>query len=493
MKKRNRSSKGAPAEASATVHPSKHGRRSNPGTVGRGFSPDNEQFKRDLALAPEVRSSSKSANTKSNALPDHLVRIEKPIYGGNFLARENNKAIFIPLTLPGEQVRIRVIEERAKRGYALAELEEIITKSPDRIQPKCPHFGPCGGCNYQHTDYANQLRIKEGILRETLERGGVPAPEKIEILAADPWAYRNRIRIAFDAAGNPGYRGRRSHAVIPIRECPIAAPLLVRSALAAGELLARVPANLRPHELLLFCNPDESALLATFFVAEPTQLRLNPLAESLKAQIPEVAGVELASGGRPGHPPRTLSQWGAPSIAYRAAGFDYRVDHGGFFQVNRWLIDSLVDCVTAGQSGSLAWDLFAGVGLFARRLTSTFARVVAVESAPPAVSALEENLRDSSGSAVRATTLDFLRSGPSGAKPDLIVVDPPRIGLGPDITALLVRVAAPALVYVSCDPATLARDLKTLLAGGYQIQSLTLADLFPQTFHIETVVRLHRS
>jgi len=424
-----------------------------------------------------------------------LVEIQKPIYGGSFLARLDGKAVFVPLTLPGEQASIRIVEDR--RGYATAEATQIVTIAPERIAPKCSHFGFCGGCHYQHANYDSQLAFKQTILRETLERAGVLPPDEIQVLSAplphQAWAYRNRIRLAFDAAGNPGYRGRRSHSIIPILECPIAAPLLLTAAQAFTDLLRQIAPALRPTELSLFCDASETALLASLFAATPTKVRFDQLAKAVNERVPALTGAELLAETRADAPPQSIARWGAPSLSYRAANFDYRVDHGAFFQVNRWLIDSLVETVTAGQSGSLAWDLFAGVGLFARRLTSNFARVVAVESAHTAIKALEENLRDSSGSAIRATTLDFLRSNPKGDRPDLIVVDPPRIGLGPDITALLIRVAAPALVYVSCDPATLARDLKTLLAGGYQIQSLTLADLFPQTFHLETVVHLRRS
>jgi 23S rRNA (uracil1939-C5)-methyltransferase len=206
--------------------------------------------------------------------------------------------------------------------------------------------------------------------------------------------------------------------------------------------------------------------------------------------------------GHAGQPPRIVAQWGASSLVYRAAGFDYRVDHGAFFQVNRWLVDALVELVTAGQQdalgGALAWDLFAGVGLFARQLTASFARIVAVESAPAASQALAENLKGTAATAVRAATLDFLRQSRKPAhsdstRPDLIIVDPPRTGLGAETCGLLAAIAAPSLVYVSCDPATLARDLRALLGSGYAIQSITLADLFPQTFHLETVVHLRRS
>ncbi len=435
--------------------------------------------------------SSSPERSQTSAAPQVLVEIEKPVYGGAFLARHEGKAIFVPLALPGEQVRIRITDN--KSGYATAELAEVLTVAPERILPRCPHFGSCGGCNYQHADYATQLAFKQAILRETLERAGVAVPAEIDILSADPWAYRNRIRVAFDAAGNPGYRGRRSHALVPIRECPIAAPLLVSAAEAAGEILARVPTNLRPHELLLFCDPTESALLATFFTVGLTQLRLESVAKPLAERIPAVKGAELATGGRPGHPPKTLAQWGAPSLFYHARGFSYRVDHGAFFQVNRWLIDAFIARVVDGYHGGLAWDLFAGVGLFARQLTSRFDKVVAVESAPTATKALAANLDATTGEAIPASTLDFLKEDRNSPRPDLIVVDPPRTGLEGGINTLLAAVAAPRMVYVSCDPATLARDLKVLLAGGYAIDSIILADLFPQTFHLETVVHLRRS
>jgi 23S rRNA (uracil1939-C5)-methyltransferase len=429
--------------------------------------------------------------TPGDAADLQLVEIAKPIYGGAFLARVEGKAVFVSFTLPGEQVRVRITE--SKSGYSTAELAEIVTASPERIQPACPYFGACGGCNYQHTGYEGQLAFKQAILRETLERGGVQPPAEIDVLSASPWAYRNRIRLAFDAAGNLGYRSRRSHSVIPIAQCPIAAPLLLAGVQAASEILSRVPPNLRPAEVSLFCDPAESALLATFFAADTAGVRLDPLAQALAERIPALKGAELAADGRPGRPARTLAQWGSGYLSYPAAGFDYRVDNGAFFQVNRWLVDALVEQVTAGQQGKLAWDLFAGVGLFARKLTSTFETVVAVESAPASKAALEQNLAGTNGKAVCGETLTFLRGRGANEIPDLIVVDPPRTGLGAEVTAILGDITAPVLVYVSCDPATLARDLRALIASGYQIHSITLADLFPQTFHLETVVHLRRS
>ncbi len=418
-----------------------------------------------------------------------LVQIEKPVYGGAFLARVEGNAVFVPLALPGEQAHVRVTEE--KRGYASAEIEEIVAASPERIAPKCRHFGTCGGCAYQHTDYAKQLGFKQAILRETLERGGVHVPGEIDVMAAEPWGYRNRIRLAFDAQGRPGYRGRRSHAIVPIEECPIAAPLLVDAAFAFANLAHA--STFQPSEIMLFCNADETALLASITVAKQGKINFGAMSEALAARTPVLKGIEWLVEGSNGQPARSVSRWGERSITYSAAGFDYRVDRGAFFQVNRLLVDALVERVAADRSGALAWDLFAGVGLFARRLTANFERVVAVESAPASTQALAANLKHTRGIPVRAETLAFLQRDHAGKQPDLIVVDPPRAGLGTDVTEALVAIAAPAIVYVSCDPATLARDLRALTGGGYIIESVTLADLFQQTFHLETVVKLWRA
>jgi 23S rRNA (uracil1939-C5)-methyltransferase len=420
-----------------------------------------------------------------------LVEIEKPIYGGAFLARLEGKATFVPLTLPSEQVRVRLVEE--KKSFATAEPEEIVRAAPERAVPDCRHFGACGGCHYQHANYEAQLAYKRAILRETLERAGVSAPETIEVLAGNPWQYRNRIRLAVDGAGRVGYRARRSHDLIPIAECPIAAPLLVKAALDAGEILKAVKPAFRAEEISLFANADETEMLASIMVSESGSRGFDRVFNEWKKRIPALAGAELVEEGRAGMAAKVLAHVGESSLMYRAGGFDFRVDHGAFFQVNRWLIDDLCERVTADRRGGLAWDLFAGVGLFAKKLAGNFERVVAVESAPTASEALQHNLEGDAADSVIAETAAFLRTQSKMPKPDLIVADPPRAGLGAETTSLLADLGAPANVYVSCDPATLARDLRALLSSGYELSSVTLADLFPQTFHLESVVELRRS
>ncbi len=266
----------------------------------------------------------------------------------------------------------------------------------------------------------------------------------------------------------------------------------MNAAIALRDALRTTAPSLHPTELSLFCSADETAVLASVFVARPSKVRLDQLAGVWQNTVPALTGIELAVEGRKDEPARTIAHWGATSLTYSAAGFGYRVDHGSFFQVNRWLVDALVGRVTSGHSGKLAWDLYAGVGLFARKLAARFDRVVAVESASTSLSALKQNLGGTATEAVRSDTLGFLRRQ-KDQRPDLIVVDPPRAGLGAETTAELARIAPPGIVYVSCDPATLARDLRTLTASGYVIQCIALADLFPQTFHLETVVELRHA
>lgn len=419
------------------------------------------------------------------------LRVEKPIYGGAFLARDEGKAVFVPMTLPGETVDVRIVEE--KRGYANAELVRIGERAPERVEPRCRHFGACGGCHYQHTDYTTQISFKQAILRETLERNGVKAPDAIEVLSAEPWRYRNRMRLAFDSSGRLGYRGRKSHDVVPVAECPIAGEMLTEALLLFPEARSIAGAGLQAREVSLFCDAEEQSILATLYVETESTLRLEQLASVWRKRIPALSGMTLATMPAPGKPERTLAHWGARSLHYRAAGNAYRVDHGTFFQVNRRLVNALVECVTAGHSGRLAWDLYAGVGLFARQLATAFDHVLAVESAPESTDALSANLLGTRAQAIPVPTLKFLRGSLAHERPDLIVADPPRTGLGADTVTLLNGVAAGQLVYVSCDPATLARDLRDLLAGGYAIERMTLVDLFPQTYHLETVVELRHS
>jgi len=426
------------------------------------------------------------------------LKVEKAVYGGDCLAHlpadggRPGKAVFVPLTLPGEDVSAHIVED--KRSFAKAEVDEVLVSSPDRVAPECQHYGVCGGCHYQHADYAAQLAVKQEILRETLTRAGVVVPQEIAVLAGEPWDYRNRIRLAMTRDGEFGYRGRRSHEIVPIGECPIAAPILLQT---AERVAAFVREHLRPDlitEFELFTNHDQSQMLVTLFCDAAPAGEVGEWLTALRAELPLTAsGIRLQLADAAVEP-KILASKGLPSLTYAASGFEYQVDHGAFFQVNRRLIDDFVALITAGHTGKTMWDLYAGVGLFARQLAPAFEQVLAVESAPASFPALQRNLANMAGRAVGSTTVDFLRHNREERepRPDFIVIDPPRAGLGAEVTTLLNAIHAPEMVYVSCDPATLARDLRALTQERYRIEKLTLVDMFPQTFHIETVVHLVR-
>jgi len=428
------------------------------------------------------------------------LQIAKSVYGGAGLAHEpGGKTVLVPFTLPGELIEVQLIEQ--KKTSDEASLLQVMTASKDRVRPACPHFGECGGCHYQHAEYPTQVKIKSSILQETLERAGLMALPNIESHIGPPWGYRNRMRLRIEELdGTPrvGYNRRGTNEFLAIHECPIAAPILWRATQSLLHEAAQTHSAARwltnAVEVEFFTTGDEKKLQMTIYVRK-NQPGLAAFCEHLKQVIPELAGAGTAlikptGPQRQVQKPRPLECWGATGLSYRAADEDYWISRGGFFQVNRFLIEELVRIVAADRNGQLAWDLYAGVGLFSRALAKEFRQVVAVETAG---TDLTNSFKGPGKHAVEATTADFLRHAViQRERPQLIVMDPPRAGVGPEVCSFLARISAPEIVYVSCDPTTLARDLKMLVDAGYQLQEVHLVDLFPQTFHLETVVVLRK-
>jgi 23S rRNA (uracil1939-C5)-methyltransferase len=423
------------------------------------------------------------------------LQIEKAIYGGASLAHQTDgESVFVPFVLPGELVEVQIQHEEAS-------LVQVLKGSEDRIQPTCPHFGECGGCHYQHAQYPAQVKIKASILQETLGRASLKALPEIQSHTAAPWAYRNRMRLRIeevDSILRVGYNRRGTNEFLAIRECLITTSLLWRAAqgllqVAAENTAVRLWLG-NAVEAEFFTTADEKKLQVTVFVRNDRS-GLAPLCESMKHFVPELVGAGtslLKSAGpqRQIQKPRPLESWGVQGLSYQAGNEDYWVSRGAFFQVNRFLIEELIRIVTTNRQGQLAWDLYAGVGLFSRALAKTFQQVVAVEAA---ATDLVNSFKGTGRRAIEATTVEFLRQAVvQRERPQLIVVDPPRAGVGADVCALLARVSAPELIYVSCDPVTLARDLKMLVDAGYKLEELHLVDLFPQTFHLETIAVLRR-
>jgi 23S rRNA (uracil1939-C5)-methyltransferase len=429
------------------------------------------------------------------------LHIEKVVYGGNGLAHAEDGAktgstVFVPFTLPQEIVEAQVTKEHS--GFAEAELVRVVDPSPDRVEPRCAHFGSCGGCNYQHASYEAQLQLKQEILRETLNRASLAPLPAIEVHAGEPWEYRNRIRLRVaevDGRMRVGYLRRGSTEFLPVQMCPIATPVLWRAAEALLELNdAPVPWRSALEEVELFTSPDQRTVQMTIFVRREPK-GFTAFCEALQERLPELAGVGLAvmentARGRKTVRVRAGSTWGREGLNYTVGGESYWVSRGGFFQVNRHMIDPLLNLVTHGRSGYLAWDLYAGVGLFSRSLGKSFDEVVAVEAA---ADDLARSFRGRGQRAVAATTVDFLRQAIlQRERPDLVVMDPPRAGVGAEVCNLLARVQPEEIVYVSCDPVTLGRDLRLMVDSGYRLHELHMVDMFPQTFHQETVVVMRR-
>jgi 23S rRNA (uracil1939-C5)-methyltransferase len=370
-----------------------------------------------------------------------------------------------PLALPGELVRIEVKNQKAQ--LIRARVAQVLEPSAERVVPRCPHFGACGGCHYQHTGYEYQVAQKIEILKEVLRRVGHLEVEDIPAVTADPWSYRNRIQLHFDDR-RMGFHAAGSHDIEPIQGCDISSPRLVEAIKTLRDMKRspRWPRFIKALEL--FTNE--------------TQMQVNVLDSGPKHV--NKGFFDWLAGPMPG----ALE----PALHYQAVGYDFRVSHKSFFQVNRLLVDQLVEAALPGAEGKSALDLYAGVGLFSLPLAKRFKQVTAVEAVTSASADLAFNA-ERHGLEIRtakARTEDFLGSVQS--TPDFILADPPRVGLGKDAVADLVRIAAPRVHLVSCDPPTLARDLQGLVAGGYRVEGISMVDLFPQTSHIETVTRLVR-
>jgi 23S rRNA (uracil1939-C5)-methyltransferase len=430
-----------------------------------------------------------------------LLTIEKMIYGGEGLARtppdENGRgmAVFVPFVLPGERAEVEIAG--GKGGFARGSVLNLIERSPDRIEGACPYFERCGGCHYQHVQYKKQLEFKVGILRETLQRiAKIEVKSEIRVHASPPWGYRNRTR--FQVRTKPefalGYFRFASHEFLAVKECPISSPLINRVLARLIELNGcECPAEVE--EIELFADAEDKNLLAWAFCGRDGDVAaMQRWAERVRSAVPEVLGCNFLPSRRRskddeaglGQP---LGRSGASEVVYRVQDASYRVSAGAFFQVNRHLVEELVSTVTANATGDVALDLYAGVGLFSVALAKNFHHIFGVEASQTSQLDLRHNA-PANVKAVRARIEDYLQSVQK--RPDLVIVDPPRAGLGKTGIRRLAELNSARVRYVSCDPSTLARDLAPLLAAGYRIEEAHLFDLFPQTFHIESVMLLSR-
>ena len=385
------------------------------------------------------------------------VRVERILPGGVGLAHADGRTVFVGLGAPGDLARVRV---ESTRGRALfASIVEVLEPSPVRVEPPCPYFGRCGGCDFQQLTYEAQLAAKADIIRDCLRRvARVEPPSEIEVVPSpEVWRYRSRARWQHDAVRRHlGYYERGSHRVCDVADCPVAAPPVAERLIS---LRGRMSEGTLPQA------PEFEA------VAGDEGVALDPAVEPSDEQ----------------------------EQVRRIGGETYRFDAGCFFQINHALLGPLVEEGLRGTAdgGETALDLYSGVGLFTLPLARRFRRVVAVEGNPASVSYARRNLSDASLTNARVETSavgDWLaRHAQDLGRTDFILLDPPRAGAEPEAVQGIINLRPAHVSYVSCDPATLARDLRLLLGAGYRMDSLRAFDMFPQTHHVETVVHLFNS
>lgn len=416
----------------------------------------------------------------SQPLDDQTIEltVTNMAHGGAALGRHEGRVVFVSGAIPGETVRAEITEDRGR--FAFARLVEIVAPAPERVSPRCPHVPECGGCQWQHIAYPHQLSLKTDIVRDQLTRiAGIAAPPIRPTLSApSPWGYRNRVAFSVGDDDQLGFQRVASHDVVPIDECHIADPRIMA---LYDDLDLDLPGLTR---LTLVAGSSEDDLL----IALETKRDEPP---SLNVDFP-VSCVHLVGGDET----IPVNLVGHNHVTQQVAGHTYRVSAGRFFQVNTAVAEALVDIVVewlAPTPNGNVLDAYCGVGLFSLPLAERAGLVFAVELDPGATEDLILNLGDQENvevieGPVEAVLADLVETEPL----DAAVVDPPRQGLDVAVIDALVASGPPRLVYVSCDPATLARDVKRLARGGYTLDDVQPVDMFPQTYHIETAALLTR-
>ncbi len=397
-------------------------------------------------------------------------------HGGMALGRHEGRVIFVPYAVPGERVRVCIVEDKGR--YAHAEVVEVLHASPDRTTPPCPHFGPglCGGCQWQHIAYQRQLDLKREVVRDQLVRiGKFGAPPVHPTLPSpQPWGYRVHATFTVLPEGRLGFYSDDNSRLVPLDTCLILHPALL-DLFEALDLQAPEIERLR---LQVGSDPDDRMIVVqTAHDAAPEIAVDFPVSVNLLTQDNE-----------------PVNLIGSAHVTYHIRGRTFRVTAGAFFQANPPMAEALVDHVLGLlplEGSETVLDLYSGVGLFTAFLAERAGLVVSVESYPPAVTDAEVNLADVDNvDLVEGNVEDVLEdlSGPV----DAVVLDPPRTGVHPKVVKELARLAPPTIVYVSCDPATLARDAQQLARHGYRLVEVQPLDMFPQTYHIEAVALLRR-
>jgi len=420
-------------------------------------------------------------SSKDNDSKTYEVTLTTFIYGGEAMGRlDDGRAVFVPFGLPGEKVHVRLVQE--KKNFARGEIVEILETSPDRIQAKCKHFfsprplgegtgvRACGGCHYQHLSYEKQLQAKTEILIDQLKRiGKIENPPVQKMVASpNPWNYRNYVQFSLNTNGKLGFQAPNSNVVIPIFECHLPEASI-------NELWPQL--EFEPET-----NIDRVSLRAGMD---------DDLMLVLESESPDPPELEIEAGISIAHvyDENTVVVAGSDHVIMNVLGRSFKVSAASFFQVNTLMAGKMVEHLLAKlpvDRSTILLDVYCGVGLFSAFFASKCKTVIGVESSESSCDDFTVNLDEFDNVELYEGTAEVVVPHLE-AKPDIVLVDPPRAGLDKTVVDGIVKLNPGLIAYVSCDPSTLARDTARLINGGYKLKEVTPFDLFPQTYHIESI------
>lgn len=400
------------------------------------------------------------------------ILLEKLTYGGEAMGRlPDGRAVFVPFGLPEEQVRLELTED--KKNFARGKLLEILKASPERIEPKCKHFGKCGGCHYQNLPYEKQLQAKTEILRDQLQRIGKIENPPVGQMISSPleWNYRNHVQFHLTAEGRVGFINAKGNSVLPIEECH-----LPEAGIDAFWRELQFESNKDVERVSLRAGRDEELMVV------------------LESEDPETPEFEIEADVSVVHlfDEHAVVIAGQDNLISNVLGKDFCVSAASFFQVNTQMAGKMVEHLTSRlhvDESTILLDVYCGVGLFSKFFAAKCKTVIGIETSESACADFAVNLDEFDNVELYEGAAEEVLPGLAGRldSSTCVIVDPPRAGIERHALDAILGIKPQVIAYVSCDPSTLARDAARLIGGGYRLVDVTPFDLFPQTYHIESI------
>jgi len=400
------------------------------------------------------------------------VTLEKLTYGGEAMGRlPDGRAVFVPFGLPNEQVRVELTED--KKNFARGKLVELLKASPERIEPKCKHFGKCGGCHYQNLPYEKQLQAKTEILRDQLQRIGKIENPQIRQMIASPleWNYRNHVQFHLTAEGKVGFINAKGNSTLPIEECH-----LPETGINTFWRELQFESNKEVDRVSLRAGQNEELMVV------------------LESENPETPEIEIEADVSVVHlfDEHAIVLAGQDNLLFNISGKDFRVSAASFFQVNTVMAEKMVEYLISKlpvTPSTTLLDVYCGVGLFSKFFAAKCQQVIGIETSESACEDFAFNLDEFDNVELYEGAAEDVLPGLAGRldSSTYAIVDPPRAGIERHALDAILSIKPQIIAYVSCDPSTLARDAARLIYGGYRLVDVTPFDLFPQTYHIESI------